>query len=144
MWAILAAAWLSRACVVVPGIATDEGKIEAIKNWPTPMNIMEVQSFLGFMRYYCQFIPKFAQVAWPLHELPSGENAGKKKAAIKWDSRCQQAFDDLKKLYYSTYSCICQFHQTFQASHWCLWFWSGSHPLPDPWGWHRCCNSLCQ
>ena len=23
---------------------------------------------------------------------------GKKKAAIKWDSRCQQAFDDLKKL----------------------------------------------
>ena len=24
---------------------------------------------------------------------------GKKKAAIKWDSRCQQAFDDLKKLH---------------------------------------------
>ena len=38
------------------------------------------------------------QVACPLHELTSGENAGKKKAAIKWDSRCQQAFDDLKTL----------------------------------------------
>ena len=38
------------------------------------------------------------QVAHPLHELTSGENAGKKKAAIKWDSRCQQAFDDLKTL----------------------------------------------
>ena len=38
------------------------------------------------------------QVAWPLHELRSGENVGKKKAAIRWDSRCQQAFDDLKKL----------------------------------------------
>ena len=34
----------------------------------------------------------------PLHELTSDENAGKKKAAIKWDSRCQQAFDDLKRL----------------------------------------------
>ena len=50
------------------------------------------------MGYYCRFIPKFAQVAHPLHELTSGENAGKKKAAIKWDSKCQQAFDDLKTL----------------------------------------------
>ena len=38
------------------------------------------------------------QVAWPLHTLTSGENVGKKKVAIKWDSWCQQAFDDLKKL----------------------------------------------
>ena len=38
------------------------------------------------------------QVAHPLHKLTSDENAGKKKAAIKWDSRCQQAFDDLKTL----------------------------------------------
>ena len=50
------------------------------------------------MWYYHRFIPKFMQVAQPLHELISGENAGKKKAAIKWDSRCQKAFDDLKKL----------------------------------------------
>ena len=59
---------------------------------------MEVRSFLGYMGYYCRFIPKFMQVAQPLHELTSGENAGKKKAAIKWDSRYQQAFDDLKAL----------------------------------------------
>ena len=50
------------------------------------------------MGYYCRFIPKFAQVAQPLIELTSEENAGKKKAVITWDSRCQQAFDDLKKL----------------------------------------------
>ena len=52
----------------------------------------------GFMGYYHGFIPKFMQVACPLHELTSGENVGKKKAAIKWDSRCQQVFDDLKTL----------------------------------------------
>ena len=50
------------------------------------------------MGYYHRFIPKFTQVVQPLHELTSGENVGKKKGAIKWDSRCQQGFDDLKKL----------------------------------------------
>ena len=45
------------------GIATNEGKIDAIKNWPILTNIMEVQSFLGFMGYYHQFIHKFTWVA---------------------------------------------------------------------------------
>ena len=80
------------------GVATDECKIKAIKKWPTPINITEVQRFLGFTGYYHQFIPKFMQIAWPLHELTLGENAGKKKAAIQWDSKCQQAFNDLKRL----------------------------------------------
>ena len=31
------------------GIATDEGKINAIKHWPIPTNVTEVQSFLGFL-----------------------------------------------------------------------------------------------
>ena len=80
------------------GISTNEGKIEAIKKWPISKNITEVQSFLGFTEYYRHFIPKSAQVAQPLHKLTSGENAGKKKAAIQWNDRCQQAFDDLKRL----------------------------------------------
>ena len=80
------------------GVATDESKIEAIKNWPTPTTVTHVRSFLGFMGYYHRFISKFTQVACPLHELTLGENVGKKKAAIKWDSKCQQAFDDLKTL----------------------------------------------
>ena len=80
------------------GVATDESKIEAIKNWPTPITVTDIRSFLGFTGYYCRFIPKYVQVACPLHELTSGENVGKKKAAIKWDLRCQKAFDDLKTL----------------------------------------------
>ena len=84
--------------VSAQGIATDEGKIEMIKKWPVPTNVTDVRGFLGFMGYYRQFIPKIMQVAQPLHELTSGENAGKKKAAIRWNDRCQLAFDDLKKL----------------------------------------------
>ena len=59
---------------------------------------MEVCNFFGFTAYYHRFIPKFVQVAQPMHELTSGENAGKKKDAIQWNSRCQQAFNDLKRL----------------------------------------------
>ena len=84
--------------VSAQGIATDEGKIEAINKWPVPTNIMKVWSFLGFMGYYWWFIPKVLQIAQPLHELTSGENAGMKRAAVWWDNRCQQAFDDLKRL----------------------------------------------
>ena len=50
------------------------------------------------MGYYHQFIPKLAHVAQPLQELTLDENAGKKNAAIQWNSKCQQAFDDLKRL----------------------------------------------
>ena len=50
------------------------------------------------MGYYHQFIPKFVQVPQPLHKLTLGENTGKKKAANQWDSRCQQASHDLKRL----------------------------------------------
>ena len=74
------------------------GKIDAIKKWPTPATITEVQSFLGFMGYYCQFIPMFAQIAQTLHELVSSGNRDKKQAAITWNDRCQQSFNDLKYL----------------------------------------------
>ena len=37
--------------ISMKGVATDEGKIDAIRNWPIPTNVMEVQSFLGFTGY---------------------------------------------------------------------------------------------
>ena len=87
MWHILSA----------QGIATNESKIEAFKKWPTMTNMTEVWSFLGFTVYYRWFIRKFMQMAWPLLDLTSGKNVGK-KVAIVWDDRCQWSFDDLKCL----------------------------------------------
>ena len=68
------------------------------EKWPTPTNVTEVWCFWGFMGYYRWFILKLMQVVWPLHELTSSENAGKKKVAIAWDDKCQWSFDDLKCL----------------------------------------------
>ena len=39
------------------GVATDEGRIEAIKNWPTPTTVIEVRSFLGIYGVLLQIHP---------------------------------------------------------------------------------------
>ena len=80
------------------GIETDPKKIEAIKKWPIPRTVTEVQSFLGLTNYYRKFIPKYVQVAKPINQLVSGENANKKKASIEWTEECQFAFEHLKQL----------------------------------------------
>ena len=79
------------------GIETDPKKIDAIKKWPVPKTVTEVQSFLGFMNYYCKFIPKNAHIARPINQLVSGENANK-KAPVVWTEECQSAFKHLKQL----------------------------------------------
>ena len=34
------------------GIATDPEKIEKVSQWPVPVNVQEVQQFLGLVNYY--------------------------------------------------------------------------------------------
>ena len=50
-------------------VEMDPIKITRVKDWPTPKNITEVQSFVGFVNFYCRFILEFSHVANPLHHL---------------------------------------------------------------------------
>ena len=47
--------------VLTEGISVNPEKVEKVKTWPVPKNIMEVQSFWGLASYYRQFINKFAK-----------------------------------------------------------------------------------
>ena len=80
------------------GIEMDPKKTAAIENWPKPVMVADVCSFLGFTNYYRYFIPRYAQVAQPFNVLTSGENSTKKKKLVDWTPECQVAFDTLKKL----------------------------------------------
>ena len=80
------------------GVWTDDHKVEAIKNWPIPSMITELQRFLGFMNYYCHFIKGYAKVTHPLYNLISGNNATQKKKKVMWMAECQGAFNTLKAL----------------------------------------------
>ena len=65
-------------------------KMVAIKDWPTPTNLKELRSFIGFCNFYRMFIANFSQIAHPLHLLT------KKNQEYIWEEPQQQAFAELK------------------------------------------------
>ncbi|MCO5548518.1 hypothetical protein L7F22_001978 [Adiantum nelumboides] len=73
------------------GVRMDLAKIKAIQDWPEPVNLHEVRSFLGLCSYYRRFIRFFAEIAAPLHDLT------RKQVVFRFGERQQQAFKLLKE-----------------------------------------------
>ena len=73
------------------GVGTDPEKVAAVKNWPVPCNLRQSRAFVGLCQYYRRFVPKFSEIAAPLHALT------KKNAKFVWTSQCQVAFVKLKE-----------------------------------------------
>jgi len=73
-------------------VEMDPVKITSVRDWLTPKNITEVQSFVGFMNFYHRFIPDFSHVASPLHRLT------KKMEPWQWTEPEETAFWALKLL----------------------------------------------
>ncbi|KAK1617425.1 hypothetical protein QYE76_022942 [Lolium multiflorum] len=74
------------------GVEVDESKIEAIQNWPTPMNVSQIRSFHGLAGFYRRFVPNFSTIAAPLNDLT------KKGVVFEWGAAQDHAFDELKRL----------------------------------------------
>jgi hypothetical protein len=74
------------------GIAVDPAKVEAIMEWPAPMNVTEVRSFMGLAGYYRRFVEGFSKIANPITELQ------KKNKKFVWTEKCTKAFRWLKEL----------------------------------------------
>lgn len=55
--------------VSVNGITADSSKVEAIRSYPVPRNIKEVQRFLGLEGWYHRFVPDFSKIAEPINAL---------------------------------------------------------------------------
>ena len=51
------------------GIEADPGKINHVRNWPTPRTAAETTTFLGFSIYYRIFVKYYANIARPLHDI---------------------------------------------------------------------------
>jgi hypothetical protein len=56
------------------GITIDTEKIEAIRGWLAPKNVLEVRFFMGLVRYYMRFITSFSKIAHPIASLQKKKN----------------------------------------------------------------------
>jgi hypothetical protein len=72
------------------GVAPDEGKVRAIRNFPLPRTVKDVRAFLGLAGYYRSFIQDFAATSRPLTLLT------RKDTRFEWTPKQQEAFDKLK------------------------------------------------
>ena len=55
--------------VSAQGISMEEERIQAVKTWPEPKSIRDIQVFLGFANFYRCFIQKFSKIAAPLTSM---------------------------------------------------------------------------
>ena len=74
------------------GVEVDEAKIIAITNWPTPMTVGQVRSFLGLAGFYRRFVKDFCTIVAPLNGLT------KKGVEFVWGAAQDIAFDELKNV----------------------------------------------
>jgi len=44
-------------------------KIQTIADWPEPYKVKDIQSFLGFANFYCQFIFNYSDIVVPPIQL---------------------------------------------------------------------------
>jgi hypothetical protein len=84
------------------GISTDPDKVAAVKNWPTPNNLKELQAFMGLIGYYRKFINHYAEKTKVLQDLMTFAANNKVRKLWKWDKIHQECFIMMKNLLIST------------------------------------------
>src|ERR1700731_432593 len=72
------------------GLSMDMAKVKAIKEWPIPWKVKDIQSFLGFTNFYHCFIHGCSDIITLMTCLT------RKNTPWLWSDDCQSAFDSLK------------------------------------------------
>ena len=87
------------------GRAPTQSYVEKINKFSRPKSVPELQRFLGTVNYYRCYTQNLAAIAGPLYVLTE------KCAQFKWDSRCEAAFDELRR-------CLVQEQVTLKYPEW--------------------------
>ena len=80
------------------GVKPDPDLVSAIKEFPQPQKIKDVQAFLGLTGYYRRFIQNYAKIAEPLlKQIRNIKNGRNTNYHIKWNDESQTSFEILKQ-----------------------------------------------
>ena len=55
--------------VSTQGVRMEDERIEAVKSWPEPKSVRDIQVFIGFANFYRRFIQGFSKIAAPLTSM---------------------------------------------------------------------------
>ncbi|KAI9034793.1 retropepsin-like aspartic protease/reverse transcriptase [Aspergillus affinis] len=77
--------------ITTEGVHMERSKVQAIRDWPVPKSLKEVQQFTGLINYYRRFIDGYAKSMVPIFNLL------KQNQKFEWITQAQQAFDDVKR-----------------------------------------------
>ncbi|KAK3521377.1 hypothetical protein QTP70_004115 [Hemibagrus guttatus] len=72
----------------------DERKVTAVRDWPAPTTVKELQRFLGFANFYRRFIQNYSSIAHPLTSLLRN-----KPKSLAWSPAAGKAFNLLKRAF---------------------------------------------
>lgn len=79
------------------GILPSQEKVEAIKTFPKPTTVRQIQRFLGMINFYHRFIPRLAEILTPIHNhLTTLVKRGKHKVPFSWPNECDTKFLEAK------------------------------------------------
>ena len=73
-------------------VQPEEGKVAAIRTFPTPQSKQQVRAFLGLAGYYRKFIPNFSATAAALTDLTRKVCPN----SVKWNGECELAFQTIR------------------------------------------------
>jgi hypothetical protein len=61
--------------VTLEGLAINQEKIMAIRNWPILRSVYDIQAFLEFIGFYRRFIKGYSKIMTPLTEKTKGNQS---------------------------------------------------------------------
>ncbi len=116
--------------VSTDGIQMDQGKVQAIRDWPQPQSVKELQRFLGFANFYRRFVQNFSLLSAPLTSM-----LRQKPKSLSWNLKLGPPSRSSRR----PSALLPSSPIRIPSSCLLLWKW-----MPPPPAWDQCCPNTTE